>query len=328
MEANKFSITFKIIIEFIKSNFLFLLKLIVSAGLVFYLVQKITVKEILFSFNLLNGYVFAIVLLLAIANLYLQFLKWKYLLKCELSDIDNSAVFKSLLIGFSAGSFTPARVGEYFLRKMVLKDLSLGNVITLTFIDKLMMLINLTFWGSLLSFGMMLFYYQVDVFIVASLFILFTIFFTGLFVLIYSSRFYEYLKNIKNRFRIKIPFVKPLIEPLSNLDNKIISKLLFIGFLNYLVIIIEFALIVFSHDQSFLIQYLLLASVMIMFTKTLIPSITLGEIGIRESAAIYFFGLFGCPKSIAFNSSLILFGLNILIPSLVGLYFLITLKRA
>lgn len=328
MKSEKYSISYRSIIEFAKTNFLVLLKVIISIGLVFYLIQKISIKEIFISINTVNVYVFSFVVLLSIINLYLQFIKWKSLLRCELNDIDDLTIFKSLLIGFSAGSFTPARSGEYFLRKMVLKNLPLGSVITLTFIDKLLLLFNVIFWGALVSFGMMLFYYQVDVFTVASLFILFASFFSGLFVLIYSKRFYEYLKNLKNRFKIKIPFVRRLIEPLSKLDNRIISKLLFISFLNYLVIIIEFALIVYSHNQDFVIQYLLIASIMIMFTKTLIPSITLGEIGIRESAAIYFFGLFGCSESISFNSSLILFGLNILIPSLVGLYFLITLKRA
>jgi uncharacterized membrane protein YbhN (UPF0104 family) len=72
----------------------------------------------------------------------------------------------------------------------------------------------------------------------------------------------------------------------------------------------------------------MIASIMVYFTKTLIPSITLGEIGIREGAAIYFFGLFGCNEAVAFNSSMLLFILNLLLPSIIGMYFLLRLKRA
>jgi len=71
----------------------------------------------------------------------------------------------------------------------------------------------------------------------------------------------------------------------------------------------------------------MIASVMVYFTKTLIPAITLGEIGIREGAAIYFFGLFGCSEAVAFNSSMLLFIFNLLLPSLIGLYLLLRLKR-
>lgn len=144
---------------------------------------------------------------------------------------------------------------------------------------------------------------------------------------IYSKRFYNYLKEIKNRFNIKIEFVKKLVEPLSDLNNQLISKLIFFAFLNYLIIVLQFALIVISFDNEFNFSLLVVATVMVYFSKTLIPSITLGEIGIRESAAIYFFGIFGCSEAIAFNSSMMLFFLNLLLPSLTGLYFLFRLKR-
>ena len=64
------------------------------------------------------------------------------------------------------------------------------------------------------------------------------------------------------------------------------------------------------------------ASSSAMFVKTLLP-ISLGDLGIRESAAVYFFGLFGIKRASAFNASFILFSINILMPSLVGLFILL-----
>lgn len=209
-----------------------------------------------------------------------------------------------------------------------MKDLKLSSIITLTFIDKMMLLLNVIFWGSLVSFGMMIFYYQVDFYVTASLFILFITFFSALFMMIYSKRFYNYLKEIKQRFNIKFEFLKKLLEPLADLNNQLISRLILLALLNLLVIVLEFVVIILSFENGLNIGLLLVAAMMVYFSKTLIPSITLGEIGIRESAAIYFFGLFGCSEVIAFNSSMMLFFLNLLLPSVAGLYFLFRLKRA
>ncbi len=305
----------------------YILKLLIGVGLIIYLIQKISIQGLIESFYLIELKFMFLALVFGIINIYIQYIRWKILLNNEMHGINAYKIIQSLFIGFSAGTFTPARSGEYFLRKLPLKELNLGSVITLTFIDKMIFLLNIVFWGALVSFGMLIFYYKVDLMVTASLFIFFSSFFTALFLIIYSKRFYNYLKEIKDRFNFKLGFIKKLVEPLSELNNQIISKLILIGFVNLIVILIEFALIVKSFNGDVLFLSLIITSMMVYFTKTLIPSVTLGEIGIRESAAIYFFGLYGVSESIAFNSSMILFTINLLVPSVIGLFFLFKLKR-
>jgi uncharacterized protein (TIRG00374 family) len=316
------------IFDFIRKYGLYLLKILVAIGLSLYLIQKVSIKEIVYSLQSINPFLFSLAFVLSLLNVFLQFIRWKALIRNEYAEISDKTIFKSLLIGFSGGTFTPARSGEYFLRKLPIKELNLSSIITLTFIDKMMLLLNVTFWGSLVSFGLMIFYYEVDSFITASLFVIFISFFTAIFMLLYSKRFYIYLKEIKKLFDIKLNFLKKLIEPLADLNNQLISKLILLAFINFLVIVLEFSVIVLSFGVQINFGLLLVAAAMVYFSKTLIPAITLGEIGIRESAAIYFFGIFGCSEAIAFNSSMILFILNLLFPAIVGLYFLIRLKRA
>jgi len=315
------------VINWVRKYAYFLIKISVCVGLLIYLINKISFRVIVEALSSVNYLYLSIAVILSVVNIYLQFFRWKILVKNESASINEKSILKSLLIGFSAGTFTPARAGEYFLRKLTLKDLSLSSVITLTFIDKMMLLINVIFWGALVSFGMMLFYYNVDVYVTASLFIIFASFFTALFMIMYSKRFYNYLRELKNRFNFKLIFLKKLLEPLSDLNNQIISKLILIAFINYLIIVLQFSLIVISFNSHSSLELLMIASVMVYFTKTLIPAITLGEIGIREGAAIYFFGLFGCSEAVAFNSSMLLFIFNLLLPSLIGLYLLLRLKR-
>ncbi|HEX9934008.1 MAG TPA: hypothetical protein VGB38_02325, partial [bacterium] len=54
---------------------------------------------------------------------------------------------------------------------------------------------------------------------------------------------------------------------------------------------------------------------------TLIP-FSIGDLGIREGAAVFFFLRFHVDKVTAFNSSLLLFAINIVFPTLLGLLFL------
>ncbi len=322
-----FSIISNFLFDTAKKYGFYLLKILVGTGLIFYLINKISLKEIFYSFNSINLFYFSFAVLLSVVNIFLQYLRLKTLLRNEIKTVNRYSIIQSLFIGFSGGTFTPARSGEYFLRKLPLKEFKLSSIVTLTFIDKMMLLINVIFWGAMVSFGMMIFYYGVDYYVTASLFIIFASFFTAFFLIIYSKKFYNYLREIKNRMNFKLQILKKLIEPFSDLNNQLISRLIFIGFLNFLVIVVEFSIIVISFDSHLNFGLLLIAAIMVYFSKTLIPSITLGEIGIRESAAIYFFGLFGCNESIAFSSSMILFFLNLFLPSLVGLYFLIRLKR-
>jgi len=306
---------------------IYLLKVFVTVGLLAYFLTRIKFEKILFGLKFVDFSIFGVVVLLFFVNLFLQFVRWKTLVKTVAKNVQTKEILESLLIGISAGSFTPGRTGEYFLRKLPLKEVSFSTVITLTFIDKMMLLINVIFWGSIVSFGMMIYYYNVDWFIVFSLFIIFVSVFAGLFSLLYSKRFYNFLKDIISKLPMKFELVKKLIKPLAELDNKLISKLLVLAFLNFSVIIFQFSLIVFAFDSHLRFENLVIASILVFFGKTLIPAISLGEIGVREGASIYFFGIFGCSESFAFNASLLLFVVNLFLPSLVGLILLLKLKR-
>jgi uncharacterized membrane protein YbhN (UPF0104 family) len=58
------------------------------------------------------------------------------------------------------------------------------------------------------------------------------------------------------------------------------------------------------------------------FAAFLIPPITLMDLGIREGAAVYFFGLLGLGEATGLNASFLIFVLNILLPSAAGVLFI------
>lgn len=311
----------------IKNNWLLIVKLTITLGLIIYLIQKIHLRNLFSVIDKLKYSYFLIVLILLIFNLYLQFKRWKTLLYLENPNLPNELIWKSLLIGFAAGTFTPVRAGEYFARKIPLKDFPLSNIISLTFIDKFMLMFQLIFWGGLASLGLMLFHYEVNIYIILSFFILFISFFLSLLTLFFSNRFYNFLRDWYRKAELKILFIEKLIKPIIKLDRSTISKLFIYSFLHLIVLVSQFAFLIFSFDQNPSFINLIIASILVLFTKTITPSLTIGEIGVREGASIYFFGIFGCNEAIAFNSSIIIFLLNLVLPALLGLHFLFKIRR-
>jgi len=79
-----------------------------------------------------------------------------------------------------------------------------------------------------------------------------------------------------------------------------------------------------SHQFDFL-NYLWAAG-LIIFTKTIIPPISLGELGIREGASIYFITQMSGTAAVGFNASIFLFIINLLIPALIGVGMSFTKK--
>ena len=58
-----------------------------------------------------------------------------------------------------------------------------------------------------------------------------------------------------------------------------------------------------------------------LFVKSLLP-ISIGDLGVREAGSIFFFSTYGISQAAALNASLMLFLINILIPSIIGTYFI------
>jgi len=59
-----------------------------------------------------------------------------------------------------------------------------------------------------------------------------------------------------------------------------------------------------------------------MFAKTILSPLSFSELGVREGASIFFLTQMGESSSTALNASLSLFIINIIVPSLIGLFLL------
>jgi uncharacterized protein (TIRG00374 family) len=306
-----------------KKIFIFLVKLVIAIGLLFYLIYSVNINEIINAVRNANVTFILFALILLIPNIYLQFSKWKLTSNLLLQQSDNKKIWLSLFYGLSAGVFTPARVGEYFGRAIAFKDKSVLTVTLATLLDKIYLLILVTFFGTLSSLLFIHFRYNVSNYIVTSLFIVIFVIFYLLFMSIFSSGFWQkfIIEKIKNSDKLKGLFEKINIS--FTVDKSYSTKMLMLSFLLYVCFLLQYALLVAAFSGHLNLMEYIWAGNLLMFAKTIIPPISFGELGIREGASIFFITQLGETASVGFNASILLFLINILLPSLVGLILLL-----
>ena len=306
-----------------KTAILISAKVIIALGLLIYLIYAVNFQEILTAIKQSNVYLITTAFLLSFVNIYLQFYKWKITTNVVLQENHNSKIWLSLFYGFSAGAFTPARIGEYFGRALVFKNHSVMQVTLATLLDKIFLLLIVAFFGSISSILFIHYYYHVAFYLKAGLFILVFGLFYFFFWLIFNDRFWENVFFTKIKDSIKLNWLFEKVKILRKLDKKYATKMFLVSFLFYLCFLVQYSLLVaaFSNHNQFW-NYLWAGNLM-MFAKTIIPPVSLGELGIREGASVFFITQLGESASTGFNASIFLFFINVLIPSLIGLTLLL-----
>jgi uncharacterized membrane protein YbhN (UPF0104 family) len=298
-------------------------KVIIALGLLIYLIYAVNFQEILTAIKQANVYLIVASFLLSFVNIYLQFYKWKITANVVLQENHNSKIWLSLFYGFSAGVFTPARIGEYFGRAIVFKNQSLLRVTLATLLDKLFLLLIVAFFGSISSILFIHYYYHVTFYLTIGLFILVFALFYLFFWMIFNDRFWDNVLFTKLRDSIKLHWLFEKVKVFRKLDKTYATLMFAVSFLFYICFLVQYALLVaaFSNHNNYF-EYFWAGNLM-MFAKTIIPPVSLGELGIREGASVFFITLLGESASVGFNASIFLFFINVLIPSLIGLTLLL-----
>lgn len=299
-----------------------ILKFILAIGLLIFLVNYIQLSQIKKTFSEANQIFLVIVLLILPINLYLQFLKWKIITHKFLNISDNNKIARSLFYGISAGIFTPMKSGEYVARAIPFKDSKLVDVVLSTVIDKFIPIIFVVIIGGIFFIFFIRDLFELSTLHLIVVFILYLLIISiPLYLFNAESKFINRIKDSlkKNKYYERI-YSK--VTFLKKLDRKMFLKLLTLSLLYHLTFTIQMTLLFAAFTENFnFFQYFYIAN-LVIFVQVIIPPIALGEIGIREGAAVYFVAYFGLPAAVGFNAALTLFIINLLLPSLVGLLFL------
>ncbi len=311
--------------ENVKSKLFGFTKLLISLGIVAFLLFKFDVRDILLRLQNANLYYLFFAFLLLAPNIFIQFLKWKIILRNVIDENDNKKIWRSLMLGLAAGMITPWRSGEYVGRALPFDSKKTANILFSTFLDKGTTLFLVSFFGGISSLYFIGKVYHVDRVITIPL----LIFLLLLSVLFYFMLFSSGLKKkdlamaiipsrFKSRFSEKLNF-------LDSVPTSSFSTITFLSAAQLIVVFTQFALLIYAFGGGGYLPEIYLASLLVFFSKSFFPPVTVADLGIREAAAVFFFGRFGIGEPTAFSAAIFLFLINLLIPSLYSLF--LSLKK-
>lgn len=305
--------------DFKNKYFFLFLKILITFSLVYYLVDYVSTKKILLNLESINLYYFILALLLVPVNIFFQYKKWNLISRQLLNIKDKTLSLNSLFHGFTAGLITPFRAGEYLARNLAYNENSL-KVAFATFIDKFFNMLIILFIGALSLMFFLTMIISTDMYIkVASIILLFLI----MFAIINTNILFKIFSKIKFSFFIQIA---DLFREYKKFPKSFILRLVLFSFVHYLITLLQYSMILFSLNSFDTFFNLILFSSLLLFGKTIVPPFTIGELGIREASSIFFAKYFLITKEMAFNSTILVFIINLLLPAILGLIFILKEK--
>ncbi len=309
--------------QLLKAKWFLVLKWIIAFTSVFYIAYHITRRahsvNIQTIFSLLQqndsaSLSLIVLILLMMLNWLIESLKWKLIIE----DVEKISLLKSLravLTGLTLSFYSPNRTGEFLGRVMHLQPEHRVRASLLTFVGSIAQLIITLQAGSIAA----LFYlfpqttmrtYRGFNFQSLSIFIIVLISFIFLFNI---AKWMEQLKRINFLKKYAAKF-----DVLQKLSNQKLMVVYLLSVFRYLIFAFQFYLLLRLCNIN-LSTFEMIINIALSFMLTsLIPSIALGELGVRGSVNLSLFSLNHANDSAVLVASFLLWLINLAIPALIG----------
>ncbi|WP_299985513.1 lysylphosphatidylglycerol synthase domain-containing protein [uncultured Pontibacter sp.] len=272
-----------------------------------------------------SDYTFLLILsaLLIPANWGLEAWKWQ-LLGQKLERISYLRAFRAVMVGLTLGFITPNRLGDYAGRVLELKSKERLEGIGAVFIGRFCQLVATVLVGSLgLFYFALLLYWRDYPAICLSVFFLLLVLNVAMLLLLFNARAMVALVAAVGPLR-KLAKYLAIMGRYTFVE---MNKVLLLSLLRYFVFLLQFVLLLVLFEVRLSpVEYISGVSTA-FFLKSVVPSVSLlSDLGVRELSAMYVFGLLGQERLQVLSASLSLWLLNIVVPSAVGLFFVLRLK--
>jgi hypothetical protein len=255
-----------------------------------------------------------VTIVLMFVNWGLESIKWKYLIS-KIEQTNFSKAIRAVLYGQALNNWVPYGIADYGgrlvyvgkkNRKKALYSVFLGNW------AKFVVSFGLGSVAFLLYLNPQKFFFIYNVFVV----ILFLF-------LIYSYFNTERFLSFFQRFRL----VQKIEQVNASYIKQDYQRNLLFSLLRYLTYILQYFLILKMFHVSIDTYNLLLGIFSIFFIQSFLPAFAITELGIRGAVIIFIFGKVFPDVNILIFAAFTLWFINVLIPSLIGLFFIVTHKK-
>ena len=262
-------------------------------------------------------------LALAPVNIGLEAYRWGRLVRHVVPSVRYRDALRAVVGGYPLGLLTPGRVGDYVGRAVYLRDVSPGVSAALTFAERMATLAACLVFGLVALVPFLASHAPASPLWPAVV---------GVGVLGTSSLLVALLFPSVTRaaFAAVLPFerVRSALRAFDAIPREEALTLLLLSTLRYGVFTTQFVLLVRAFDPGAAWAASFTAIALVFFAKSAVPQVTLGDLGIREGAAVFFLGAYGVSSAAAFDASLSIFAINLLLPALAGVPLVLRLRVA
>ncbi len=274
-----------------KNILLYILKMIIGLALVVWILSRIDMGEFTGYFLSLDISMLLLIIPLSGLSLYIQYLRWRYMVSNYSDHFDFKDLIPSFFAGFTFRLLIPGGHAE-LSKVLLLPGQKRGKVVAFGMerIFQTMIKIMLSVWLLTIHFPQYYYIYIIISIIVIAGYI----------------------------FIPQFSMLKSLYEKPVNYNRIFIWSVVFSAGVYAVMVIQYYILLVTTFPISFSSTAY---TVVFLWSAGVIP-ISISGLGVREGLAVYFFNLYGVPGAYAVATSLFLFVLNAIIPALIGLYYI------
>lgn len=310
----------------LKKILIWLLKILIFVVAWSYVVYKLATMEqdfsVIFSDGNFSIPLFSSVCILMFANWGAESLKWQNLVNCGQKITYRKAV-SGVLVGLPLALITPNRVGEIGGRAIVL-DKGRRNAVVATFLGSMTQLASTLIFGVLGVMVYLLFFqHTVGVESAAWISLLIVV---ALVVVLLVCRDQRWLRRLTLKLVGRKMYVA-IVRSLGLYRVRDILHVFAISMFRYCIFSAQFGILIQMLIPELTVVEVFVGITLTYLFTTVIPTTVLGEIGIRGSVAMFVFETFTPQVAIVFQISLIIWIINIAIPTLVGSFILLRTRQ-
>jgi hypothetical protein len=263
----------------------------------------------------LSPLLIASLLFFSFLNWSLESLKWKWTLK-PISKLSFKQAFLSVMSGVAVSQVFPNKTGEYIGRLAFVENKYKWIAALLSIwgsVSQLFMTLLFGVWGVVY----LNLYQSYQAIVVVSLLLMF-----------FSFVLFANLPFIISKLNWKC--LDKLKQSSPYFNRKRLSALLFISMLRYFSFVIPYLLLVYYFSNSNHYFVTIMAAISVIFLlQTIVPSFLFSDIIARISIPVLVFSKLPVPlfsNQLDYLPGLILYGFNLILPALFGVFVLILKK--
>jgi hypothetical protein len=264
-------------------------------------------------------------LILMLLNWGIEAEKWRMLVT-KYEQISFWVAFEAIFTGVTISIFTPNRIGEYAGRIFHLENADLIKASLASVIGSIAQLLATIIFGVIGLLYIYPVYFQTFELITPLRYLILALFIIVILIMavilfinsyIFSSIFskFHFLGKLKKYGKIFSYYTKGELGLLLSLSS-----------IRYLVFSVQYFILLRVFDVHLPVFDGMLMVFCVFLVLSIIPTISIAELGIRGSVAIYFFGMLSGNKLGIITASFGLWLINLVLPAIIGSLFVFNLK--